>query len=358
MKVEPDPQIVTEQLERAGLVVARHGLPAPLAPPFDPLPVDPEIFGAVRAAAEFDRTSGLLWRAVHSGEVVVDESCAELVRDDLRRGFAAAVQMEAKLVSLAGALDSRGVEWALLKGPALAHLDYPDPTWRLFGDIDLLIGGVSWSSALELLGELGLARQHGELSDRFTRRFGKGATLIDPDGFEVDLHLRFAEGRFGILGDPSGLRMTRGVLRIAGRDVPVLDRTGRLVHAAFHAALGGFRRYRAFRDVVQLLVVGADWEAAADWAGDRRVDVVLAAAFEEAWQRLRLDPGHPAIDWARSIVPDRAEQRALEVFATEQPYRSKVRTALPILPVHRRIGLLAPLLVHKLRRPRAAEDEV
>ena len=49
------------------------------------------------------------------------------------------VQLERVLLETVAELDALGAEFRVLKGTAVAHLDYPDPSWRGFGDIDLLV---------------------------------------------------------------------------------------------------------------------------------------------------------------------------------------------------------------------------
>jgi len=168
---------------------------------------------------------------------------------------------------------------------------------------------------------------------RFDVRFGKGATLVDPDALEVDLHLRFAIGRFGVRADMRELFLRACSIELAGRAVPTLAAEDRLLHACHHAVLGGFSGYRAARDVAQLLLVtGVDWEAARATAERWGVGAVIAAAIEHSWSKLRLEHHHPAVDWARRRPISRRDETAIEVFRAERPFREQALTALPALP--------------------------
>src|SRR5205085_11883003 len=86
--------------------------------------------------------------------------------------------------------------------------------------------------------------------------------------------------------------------------LPILDPSGRLLHACFHAALGGFRGLRAFRDVAQLiLVTGADWETTFAVARRWRAEAVVVRAITESWERLdrkstRLNSSHSQNSYA------------------------------------------------------------
>ncbi len=142
-----------------------------------------------------------------------------------------------------------------------------------------------------------------------------------------------------------------GVIELAGRAIPVLDPAGRLLHACFHAALGGFRGLRAFRDVAQLiLVTGVDWETTFAVARSWKAEAVVASAIQESWDRLRLDVGHPAHLRARSTAVSRADQRVLRLFAGEAPFRSQALTSLRRLPPGDALRYLWSLSHSRLRR--------
>lgn len=322
---------MTATAEHPALVAAaRHGL----AEPGSPVVIDAAAADTVFDRARFDHLTGFLARAVLDGLVTVEDDGANAV---LRRRWhdelLTCVRLEGVAVRTAELLDAAGVNWRLTKGAALAHLDYPDASVRTFGDVDLVVHPSDWSEAFRLLTDRGYRRQTATLPGDYDARYGKGATLTTPDGCEVDLHRRFAIGRFGVTTRMEAVFASCDGVELAGRTLPVLDPAGRLLHACFHAALGGFRRLRAFRDVAQLLLVtGADWAATYDIARSWRSEAVVASAIEETWERLELRVGHPAHERAMSTPVSRGDRRVLRSFARESPFRTQALSALGRLP--------------------------
>ncbi|GAA4125152.1 hypothetical protein GCM10022415_31850 [Knoellia locipacati] len=279
-----------------------------------------------------DRLGGLLAAAVGDGSVVVSADLAAEVTATWHEQLAASVTVECLVPPVADLLHGAGVDWRLTKGPALAHLDYPDPSLRPFGDVDVLVRPGQWQVALDALAEGGWVRVSPELAPGFDERFGKGATLTNAVGLEVDAHRRLAAGRFGLRLDSEQLFEDVEWLELGGRQVPCLAARDRLLHACFHASLGGARRLRAFRDVAQLLLMTeADWEGAVTAAERASVQAVVASAVVETWRRLGLATEHPALDWARGVRVGAVDRRALRLFEEERSYAQQALTAVPDL---------------------------
>ncbi len=179
---------------------------------------------------------------------------------------------------------------------------------------------------------------------RFDVRYGKGATIVDGDDLEIDLHLRFAIGRFGVLAQSAELFGRAESIELAGRRLPTLAAPDRLLHACHHAVLGGFSGLRVARDVAQLLLVtDVDWEATVETAQRWRVAAVVAVAVIQAWDKLSLDVEHAAHDWARRHGADRRDAQAIDVLRRQRPFREQALTALPALPWRRIPGYVLAL---------------
>ena len=178
----------------------------------------------------------------------------EAVNGDWHDALHACVLVEALLVRLADRLDDNGVRWRVTKGSALAHLDFPDPALRTFADVDLMIHPDDWDTVLELLVT---DRADRSRALDFAKRYGKGCTAM-VDDMEVDLHLRFAVGRFGARCRPDECFEATDTFVLAGRTIPALTPEFRLLHACYHACLGGNAELRAFRDVAQLALGSPD----------------------------------------------------------------------------------------------------
>lgn len=319
------------------IAAARHRLPLPGAPADAPAVIRPDELEGVRIAARTDRISGLLAGALRVGEVVVDGDddgmAQSSVDDDWHDTLHASVLLEALLVRLAERLDGAGVRWRLTKGAAVAHLDEPDPALRGFADVDVVVHADDWDRALDAVP---VERTGRTRALAFAHRYGKGATAM-VDGMEIDVHLRFAVGRFATRARMADCFETADTVHLAGRAIPTLSAEFRLLHACHHAVLGGSAELRAFRDVAQLALaspatVTATWEVAREWG----VEAVMASAIVEGWRRLRLPPDHPVVQKAATVTIGAEDRRVLELFAREAPFRQQVLTSWAALPHHER----------------------
>lgn len=334
--------------DRVLIAAARHGLGLPESP----IALDAAIADRVLFQARFDHLTGLLATAGLAGIITADDDFLSALWKQWHDELLTCVQLEALAVRTADLLDAAGVNWRLTKGAALAHLDYPDPATRTFGDVDLVVHPADWSVAFRLLLANGFRRESETLPGDYDNRYGKGATLVTTDGLEIDLHRRFAIGRFGVTSRMEAVFGSSGTVELADRIIPVLAPEGRLLHACFHAALGGFRALRAFRDVAQLLLVtDADWEVTYGLARSWRAEAVVVSAIRETWDRLELEADHPAHTRAVATPMSRGDQRALRVFTQGSTFfRSQALSALRRLPPHELPRYLWSLGHKRLRR--------
>lgn len=287
-------------------------------------------YTSLRAAIAADRLAGWISKAITSGVIEAESGVAEAVTQEWHRQLAACVIIESRVVSIAKQLAEEGVSWRLLKGPAVAHLDYPDPALRTFGDVDALIHPDHWERAVMILTGHGWRRHSDEIAPGFDARFGKGVTLRDDSGNELDLHRRLAVGRFGLRVPAEDLFANGTEIILGGVPVPALAGPERLVHASLHATIGGWNYLRASRDIAQqVLVSGVDWRAAAFLAGRWRVTAPVAGGIAAAWQVLDLDRRHPAYRWASAVEVSRIDQYVMKVFAEEQAFSRQALTAVP-----------------------------
>ena len=259
------------------------------------------------------RVQGLLSLALDQGVVIADDDTASVVYEAHLAALRTCLVAEETAVLAVGALDQVGVESRALKGVAIAHLDHDDPSERVFGDADVLVRRADHGRALKALTEAGFVRCEPPVSGWWERRFGKAIVLQAPNGGELDLHLSLTGGYFGEALDLVSLMERPGdVIELAGRSVRTLDRHDRLLQACCHSALGGSSGLRAQRDIAQLvLITGADWQVAAERAGD--ADVVVATALARAWESLGLDD-HAAKEWAQGFRATERQRRALATY--------------------------------------------
>jgi hypothetical protein len=308
--------------------VAAHGLPARAELPDHPL-TDAEL-AALLDHATVERVTPLVAVAVASGALPATDEQAARVATAHERAMRLCVLLERALLETSTVLDRVGIPLRVLKGPAVAHLDYPDPAWRAFGDVDVLVASSDYDRALAALVDAGGRRRFSEVRPGFDRRWGKGACVVAADGTQLDVHRTFVAGPFGLTVDLAQLLLDPEPVVIGGRAMPALDRTNRFVHACFHAALGDqVARLATLRDVAQLvLTTELDPEVAIARATEWRADAVIARAVRLTWSRLGLDP-HPVAEWARAHRADRFQLRALRAYTgSSRSYATQVVAGL------------------------------
>jgi Uncharacterised nucleotidyltransferase len=291
--------------------IAAYGLPGEPAELLGEAPTD-DLWPAFVAHVMDGRVPGLLAEAVAGGALpVTAEQAGEVVAmHTSAMGFVAV--LDDLLVDVAGRLDQDGIELRVLKGAAVARLDYPAPGRRVFGDVDLLVRGDDIERAIDVLHLGGFTRRIPELRAGFDRRFGKGAQLSRGFGLELDLHRTFADGPFGVSSRPDELFAAYDTIEVHGMQLRALTPVDRFVHACFHVALSGHLRLSSVRDVAQLaLVTRPDVDAVHDRFCSWRAEPVLARAITRTWQILDLGAPSPWSDWAARFEYDRRARRAL-----------------------------------------------
>lgn len=313
--------------------IAAFGLPGAPEPALS-APLATGEWRALRAFVRHHRLTGLATAAADAGALPLAPSQWEELAADHAAALAATAHLDAVLTELSGLLADAGIEHRLLKGPAVARLDYPAPGLRPYGDIDLLVTGAGLDAAVRLLTRAGGERRYPEPRPGFDRRFGKGACVVLPDGTQVDLHRTLAAGPFGLTIDLSDLWSAASPVEVGDRPLTALDPCGRLLHACVHAVLGNHPpRLLALRDVVQV------WQAHAPLLADvvaraRRwgVAVVVARAVTTAWATLGLAGGGGLRAWATGYQPSAREVALLGVY--ERPgarYAAQAVASLRVL---------------------------
>jgi hypothetical protein len=309
--------------------VARYGLPIDACGALRPALVHDATFQDFRLACLTDRLSGLAAAAIRAGDVEVPTTGGDQIIEDWHTALKASVILEAFLTRVAQRFEDLDLRWAVTKGAAVAHLDFNDPAMRCFGDVDVVVHPADWARCVQAFaGEV----RNRQATRRFTHDFGKGET-ITIDDMELDLHRRFAVGRYGVRSAMAECFDELDTLTLAGHSLPALSPPSRLLHACFHAVLGGNRGLRSFRDVAQIALtheaaLDQAWDTAARWD----VQAVIATALVDAWRLLHLAEDHPVVTRARQMPISRGDRRALRVFANDRRFRSQALTAWPALP--------------------------
>jgi hypothetical protein len=293
-------------------------------------PMGMKEWAQVLAALENQRITGFAVAAAEAGWLCLSVEQTDQLLEAHRRAMLTPLAVERTLLDLAGTFDEEEIEFVVLKGPALAHTVYPDPSWRFFGDLDLLVRGDDWRRASSVLESLGYRRNLPEPRAGFDERFGKAAEFRGKEGIEVDLHRTLVVGPFGLWVEPEILLETTTELRLWDRSLRRLDDTLLQLHACMHASLGWWPPLKVpVRDVAQVAYhADVDWEVLAQRAARWKVRIVVRDALQTASHSLGV--GLPA--GAASLIsytPSRREFRALRNYVTDR--RAQGGTAISTL---------------------------
>jgi hypothetical protein len=274
------------------------------------------------------RLDGLLGCAVADGAFPVDASQLTDVEQWELESALLAVFLERALLEVWDSLSEQRIPTRVLKGPALAHTAYPDPSMRGFGDIDILVPGADFDSAVSLLVAAGGERRYAEPRPGFTRRFGKGVALVRSDGYEVDLHRTFVAGPYGLLVQAAELFARHSSFWVGGQELLGLEREAQFVGACYHAVLGAaVPRLAPLRDVLQLVlhkhfVFARAQELSKNWHGE----AVVALAIRTACDVLGVAPEFEVAQWAHAYRTTERDRRYLAAYVESS--RSYARQAL------------------------------
>lgn len=322
MTEHPDPEDIVRRITAFGLPDGDAGS-APIA-------LGEQEWEQVLGRLKNNRITGLALAGAEAGWLeLTDEQTSGLLE---AHGTAMLVPLavERGLLELATELHAENVEFVVLKGPALAHTVYPDPSWRYFGDLDLLVRGVDWQKATTLLERLGYRRALPEPRGGFDQRFGKAAEFRRPSGIEVDLHRTLVVGPFGLWIEPEALFESTTELPLWHRAFRRLDDTMLQIHACMHASLGSMTPLKVpVRDVAQVAHnAHVDWDALAERAARWNLRAVVRHALETASETLEI--GFPAgAERLMAQAPSRREVRALRAYVTDR--RTRGGTAMSTL---------------------------
>jgi hypothetical protein len=287
-------------------------------------PVDAEQWPALLAGARRERLDALLAWSIADGVWPATPVQRAEAYESHRRSMAAALVLERALIDLAALFDGAALDFRLLKGPALAHLDELDPTLRPFGDLDLLVPADQIGRAVELLVSRGGMRRYPEPRPGFDQRFSKGMCIVVPAGHEIDLHRTLCPGPFGLTIDLAELFAGTEPIALGNRTIPALDRPRRFVHACLHAILGSpSPRPAQLRDVARTCPTDAGQLAAAfALAESWRASIVVAHSVRVVADVLHWRPPEGLQAWVESLRPRRVERRWLGAYVG--PNRSSI----------------------------------
>lgn len=184
-------------------------------------------------------------------------------------------------LTVTAALQQRGIDVLLMKGPVTGRMLFDDPLAHLYTDVDLLVGEGDRDLAGSVLLDVGFHDFHRSVLSIY--RPHQQRAWISEAGV-VDLHS-------GLWGIPDRMTETawrtiwaeREELILHGRPVPIIGARARLVQLALHAAQRQSGA-KAVADLQRGLLVASqeDWQSAADLATECDATAVFAAGLRRA----------------------------------------------------------------------------
>jgi len=291
--------------------IAAFGLPPAERPPVS---VDEEIWPVLSQVLTTRRLTGIALAALDEGWLSLPAGCADDLVERHREQMLQCLAIERSLLRVASAFRREGVGFCVLKGPVLAAF-YPDPSWRSFGDLDLLVRTSEWRRACEVLAAIGYRRDMPEPRRGFDERFGKAATHTNPEGLQLDLHRTLTLGPFGLWLDPERLIDGSVPFTLGGTVFDRLSDTDTLLHACMHASLGWAPPLPLpVRDVAQVALTGSiDWDSLRDRVVRWRLSAVVRDALRVAVRDLAVDLPAEAEPLTR-LTPAARELKALAAY--------------------------------------------
>ncbi|MGH2703130.1 MAG: nucleotidyltransferase family protein [Actinomycetota bacterium] len=269
------------------------------------------------------RLTGLATAMSEDDHLITTEAQADALHESQRAAMIGALSLERTLLRIGAALDEANVGFVVLKCPALANTFYPDPSWRPFGDLDLLVHTNDFSNASEILHAEGFARRLPEPRPGWDRDFGKAALHADADDVQIDLHRTLVVGPFGLWIDLDDLFAGSASFEVGGRSFKRLPDPPLFLHACMHASLG----WRPplilpIRDVAQIALYGQiDWDEVEQLARRWRLGGVLRHSARTLARTLEIPaPTGLACAYQR-VTPTRLELHALAAYTTDRRRR-------------------------------------
>jgi len=172
-------------------------------------------------------------------------------------------------------LTESGIDYMVVKGPALAHAVYPNPDHRAFNDLDVVVRERDWSAMHHLLVEMGF-RPEKDLPQPPPKLVPQ-AVIYELKywhkemGFLVEVHYDDLLNAGLASRDVEGFWQRAAWVDVEGISVKTLSLEDQLVHLCAHAHYHGYTRLNWFSDMAFIV---RDQAAKLDW--NRLIQTVRA----------------------------------------------------------------------------------
>jgi hypothetical protein len=182
-------------------------------------------------------------------------------REQIHRAHLARTVQMARLYQNIGRviceLEDSGIDFLVVKGPALAYGVYPDPALRAFNDLDIIVREQSWNEVYRLLKKLGFKQE-----ENFPYPPPKLIPQLSPyeskywhtkSGFLVEVHYEDLYNVGLTSRDVDGFWRRANKLNIENFTVHVPSLEDQLIHACMHAHYHGYTRLNWFSDLALIV---------------------------------------------------------------------------------------------------------
>jgi hypothetical protein len=200
------------------------------------------------------------------------------------------------------AFDDADLSWAVIKGPAIAALLYPEPGDRNYNDLDLLIDRRDFPRAVQLLEELRF--RHHIHNWALAEEMLAGEIQMSNASVVVDLHwhLHYSPlDRRPFAIDPEAILERSRRVDISGVSAPTLEPIDTVLTLAFHAARSDGHRLIWSKDIERAVATSdPDWDELRRRSRASKCGPPVGLMLERARRLLAADV--PA-DIVRAMVP-------------------------------------------------------
>jgi hypothetical protein len=277
------------------VAVAAGGLPGSLREfPEDPVP-EPQALELVRATERLGLV-GFLLASIRNGRLALPPVAVEALDEAQLYETTTRLYLEQELLPIGMLLDEADIEFRVLDGCAVAHLDYRDSDVRAVTRLDLLVHPRDLGRAAQVL------RRRGWRPPRDTESHaGRGVPLVGPSGPRLVLHDTLDASPESNV-DLHELWADADPFVLSGRRLKALGSEQRLLHVSTLAhGPDDQLTLLPHRDLAEMVLFG-QWrrgrlmELASSWSLQR----VLADAVDTAWRRLAIADVTRLSVWAQA----------------------------------------------------------
>ena len=265
--------------------------------------------------------------------------------------------MYRRVLKLLEVLTRRGLDFIVLKGPALGTTVYPDPSLRVFNDLDLLVRERDWAAADEILRDLGFIPEQ-DLPEPPPKLIPE-AVLYElnyhsiHDGFIVEVHYNDVLQVGLAARDVEGFWQRATLANIEDLAFRILSIEDQIIHLCAHMHCHIYTRLNWFSDLAFILRQWRgeiEWEKLVSIAEKEGVRVPVYYGLRYLDKLLEVSPPSQVL---QALRPDEFRCKAHEILMPEEKVLSiQPMSRQPIFSFyfHPFLGRLLPDLLVMGRR--------